>query len=105
MSLTDGHQNLYRKVYVKLIEYFKLNNIILYKICQHSLCVLKLRVHPAPGVHILVAGWTCFSTCAHGRCMLFINFLYDYTEMNPGIHSRVHAFQRLCTRWVHRTNL
>ena len=34
----------------------------------------KLRVHPAPGVHILVAGCIDFETCAPGVCMLFATF-------------------------------
>ena len=36
-------------------------------VCQCS----KLRVHPAPCVHVLAAGCRDFSTCAHGVCMLF----------------------------------
>ena len=31
----------------------------------------KFRVHPAPGVHNLVAGCTCFRTCVPGRCIRF----------------------------------
>ena len=34
----------------------------------------KLRVHPAPCVHILAAGCTDFSTCAPGVCMLFLTY-------------------------------
>ena len=49
----------------------------------------KLRVHPAPGVHILVAGCTCFRTCAPGRCMVlgtFIMIIYRNELLNilPG---------------------
>ena len=33
----------------------------------------KLRVHPSPRVHILVAGCTDF--CAPGRCMFFFEIL------------------------------
>ena len=40
----------------------------------------KLRVHPAPGVHILVAGCTDVLTCAPGRCMLFEDLQYSYME-------------------------
>ena len=32
----------------------------------------KLRVHPAPCVHMLAAGCTGFSTCAPGMCMLLL---------------------------------
>ena len=38
---------------------------------MHPLQCLKLRVHPAPGVHILTAGCTGFDTCAPGVCMGF----------------------------------
>ena len=37
-----------------------------------------LKVHSAPGGHILVAGCTGFRTCAPGRCMLFPNSQYNY---------------------------
>ena len=47
----------------------------------------KLRVHPAPCVHILVAGCIGFRTCAPSRCMLFSNFHYDHIEMNPWTYS------------------
>ena len=34
----------------------------------------KLRVHPAPGVHILEAGCIYFETCAPGVCIDFKEF-------------------------------
>ena len=45
--------------------------------------VLK-RVHPAPGVHNLVAGCTGFRICAPGRCMVLGNFKCDYIEITSG---------------------
>ena len=35
----------------------------------------KLRVHPAPCVHILAAGCTDVGTCAPGMCMFSITYL------------------------------
>ena len=40
----------------------------------------KSRVHPAPCVHILAAGWTDFSTCAPGVHMLYNILLPLYKE-------------------------
>ena len=34
----------------------------------------KLRVHPAPGVHILAARCMDLATCAPGVCMVFPTF-------------------------------
>ena len=34
----------------------------------------KLRVHPAPSVHILAAGRIALETCAPGVCMLLQNY-------------------------------
>ena len=48
--------------------------VIFYTISQCS----KLRVHPAPCVHILAAGCIDFSTCAPGGCMFFPHNEYFY---------------------------
>ena len=66
--------------------------------CQCS----KLRVHPAPGVHVLAAGCMDFKPCAPGVCMYIQNSVYLYIEMSLRKGSRVHGFVYLCTRCVHR---
>ena len=48
------------------------DNVHMYKQCS------KLRLHPAPCVHILAAGCIDFETCAPGVCMVFPNFKLVY---------------------------
>ena len=61
----------------------------------------KLRVHPAPGVHILAAGCMDFKPCAPGMCMYIPNYEYLHIEMCTLNDGRVHGFVYLCTRRVH----
>ena len=49
-------------------------------VCIYYQCS-KLRVHPAPCVHILAAGCIDFSNCAPGGCMVFPHYEYLYTGM------------------------
>ena len=49
----------------------------------HMQC-LKLRVHPAPGVHNLAAGCTHFGPCAPGESTLFQMYLYTLYRSEPG---------------------
>ena len=41
---------------------------------------MKLRVHPAPGVHILSTVCTDFSLCAPSQCRLFSSILIPLCE-------------------------
>ena len=56
-----------------------MRTVILRQICNQC---SKLRVHPAPVVHILVIGCTGIGSCAPGMCMLFSNFNYIYIKMS-----------------------
>ena len=61
-----------------------------------------LRVHPAPGVHILAARCKDFKPCAPGTCMYIQHYEYLYIEMCIQKDSWVHGVVFLCTRCLHR---
>ena len=42
----------------------------------------KLRVHPAPGMHHLVAACTHFGTCAPTECTLFLSISIHFIGLN-----------------------
>ena len=53
----------------------------------------KLKVHPAPCVHILAVGCKDFSTCA----FFFFNILItSYIRKNTWTNCQVHSFGYLC---------
>ena len=83
-SIAEILQIIVRGVYVKKSE-IRLK-------CTSLFQSSKLKVHPAPGVHISVAGCTGFRTCAPGRCMLFPILYYDHIEMSSWTFSRMHGF-------------
>ena len=62
----------------------------------------KLRVHPAPSVHILAALYIVLGTRAHGVCMFLQTFKYVYIVSNTRTNGWVHHLWSLCTRQVHK---
>ena len=63
----------------------------------------KLRVHPAAGVHILMAGCKYLRTCAPGRCILLPTFSTYLYWISPRTYCRfffaAHAAD-VCTEYI-----